>query len=250
MQIDLVQLLNALWRRAWAIVVAVLICGAAGFCYAYFLITPLYQASVLLYVNNSVSVSSFSFSISTSDLSAAQSLIDTYVVILKSRNVLETVIEKGELECSYGELRGMISAGSVDSTEVFEIFVTSDDPQEAQDIANTIAQVLPDKIYEIIQGSSSIIIDYAVLPSAKSSPSITRYTAYGILLGVVFSCAAIIVLEVMDDLIHDEDYLLQTYQLPLLAAVPDLLDSSGGYYYYKKEGSKKSSSKKGGSDHG
>ena len=53
MVIDLVQLAKALWHRAWAILLAMVIFGAAAFSYAYFLITPLYKASAMLYVNNS-----------------------------------------------------------------------------------------------------------------------------------------------------------------------------------------------------
>lgn len=33
-QIDLMQIAGALWHRAWAIVLAALICGAIGFGYA------------------------------------------------------------------------------------------------------------------------------------------------------------------------------------------------------------------------
>ena len=37
----------------------------------------------------------------------------------------------------------MIEAGAVNSTEVFEIQVTSADPEEAERIANCIAELLP-----------------------------------------------------------------------------------------------------------
>ncbi len=50
MVIDLVQLAKALWHRAWAIVLAMVIFGGAAFGYARFLITPLYQAGAMMYV--------------------------------------------------------------------------------------------------------------------------------------------------------------------------------------------------------
>ena len=42
---------------------------------------------------------------------------------------------------------------------------------------------------------------------------------------------AIIVLDLLDNSIRDENYLFETYDIPVLAAVPDM-DSkkSGGYY--------------------
>ena len=191
MVIDLVQLAKALWHRAWAILLAMVIFGAAAFSYAYFLITPLYKASAMLYVNNS-SLSVGSTKVDLSDLNAAQSLVDTYIVILKTRTTLEEVIDAAALSYDYETLSDMIEAGAVNSTEVFSIEVTSPDPQEAEKIANTIAELLPDRIAEIVDGSSVRIVDYAVVPSQKASPSLSRYTLLGLLLGAVISCGVIV----------------------------------------------------------
>ena len=235
MVIDLVQLAKALWRRAWAILLAMVIFGAAAFSYAYFLITPLYKASAMLYVNNS-SLSVGSTKVDLSDLNAAQSLVDTYIVILKTRTTLEEVIDAAGLSYDYETLSDMIEAGAVNSTEVFSIEVTSPDPQEAEKIANTIAELLPDRIAEIVDGSSVRIVDYAVVPSQKASPSLSRYTLLGLLLGAVVSCGVIVLMVLFDEQIRDEDYVRETFDLPLLAAVPDLTAKGGGNYYYRSSG--------------
>ena len=106
--------------------------------------------------------------------------------------------------------------------EVFEIAVTSASPLEAEKIANTIAELLPDRISGIVEGSSVRIVDYAVVPAQKASPSISRNTLLGGLLGVVLCCGVIILREIFDEQIRDEDYVRETFDLPLLAAVPDL----------------------------
>ena len=127
----------------------------------------------------------------------------------------------------------MISAESVNSTEVFSIEVTSPDPQEAELLANTIARVLPEKIASIVEGSSARIVDYAVVPAKKDSPSLAKYTAIGALLGFVLACGIIVVRELMDEQIHDSDYLIQTYDIPVLAVIPDLLSTKNSNDYYQ-----------------
>lgn len=232
MEIDLLRLMKALWHRVWVIVLVMLTCGAAAFLYTYFLVTPLYDASALMYVNNS-SITVGSTSVSLADLSASQTLVDTYIVILKTRLTLNEVIEQAELDYSYEDLRDMISAAPVNSTEIFEITVTSPHPDEAERVANTIVKVLPDKISEIMDGSSVRTVDFAVRPTKKSSPSITRNVAVGLVVGMMLSCGVLILLELLDEQIRDEEYLAQTYELPILAAVPDLLktDESSKYGY-------------------
>ena len=232
MEIDLLRLMRALWHRAWAIVLAMLLGGAAAFSYTCFLVTPLYESSALMYVNNS-SITVGNTSVSLSDLTASQTLVDTYIVILKTRLTLNDVIEQAGLDYSYEDLRDMISASPVDSTEIFEITVTSPSPEESERIANTIVKVLPEKISEIMDGSSVRTVDFAVRPTEKSSPSITKNVALGLVMGMVLSCGVIVLLELLDEQIRDEEYLTQTFGLPVLAAIPDLMrsDETSKYGY-------------------
>lgn len=237
--VDLLKLVEGLVRRAWVIALSMLLCGVIAFSSAAFFITPLYESRIMFYVNNtSFSMGSTNFSISTNEISAAKSLVNTYLVILKTRSTLRDVITVGGIDRTYGELKQMIEADSVNNTEIFSVNVTSDDPREAEHIANTIGQVLPDKIASVVDGSSVRIVDYAVVPGAKKSPNITRYTILGMLIGLVLSCGIIVLIEMMDDQIRSEDYLIQNYSnIPLLTAIPDMLDDRGtGYYYYRRYG--------------
>jgi len=234
---DLLKIAKLMIGKIWIIILSCLLCGVALFSYAYFLIDPTYQSSALFYVNNSdISVGSASVKLSSTDLSTSKSLIDTYVVILKTRNTLETVIKKNNLDYSYEQLRSMISASSVNNTEVFNVTVTSTSPEEACKIANAIAKVFPDKISEIVTGSSAKIVDYAVVNGKKVGPNIQKYTLFGALFGAVISCVAIYLADLFDDTIKDENRLIETCDdIPILAIIPDLeSDSKSGYYsqYY------------------
>lgn len=222
-EIDLLHLIKVLWQKAWIIALSLILCGVIAFSYAFFFVTPQYQAKAMMYVNNSsFSVGSTSFSISSSELSAAKTLLDIYVVILNSRTTLEAVISEAGLDYTYKELGEMVSAGAVNGTEVFEIVATSSDPAEAEVIVDTITDILPDRISEIVDGSSVRIVDTAILPTERSSPSYSRFAVIGMLLGFVASCGVIIVLDLLDNTLRDEDYLMEKYQLPVLAAVPDM----------------------------
>ena len=235
-EIDLVRLFRALLRRIWAIILAAAICGGAALAYTALLVPPLYKARTLMYVNNtSLAIGDAKLSISQGDLVAANHLVDTYRVIMKTRTTLEDVIEKADLHYSYEQLARMIEAEPVEDTEVFYIEVTSSDPQEAEVIANTVAQVLPEKIASIVEGTSARIVDYAVKPARKASPSLTKNTMLGILAGTLLACGVIVILELMDDEIHSPDYLMETYDLPVLAVIPDLSSNAGSGYGYGYE---------------
>lgn len=234
MEIDLLRLLHALWRKAWAIVLAAAIFGSCFLAGTALFVKPLYKANALMYVNSSnISVGGAKVSISQSELTAAQTLVDTYIVIMNTRMTLEEVIEQAGVSYSYGELKEMIKANAVNGTEVFSIEVTSTDPKEAEVLANTIARVLPEKIASIVEGSSARIVDYAVVPAKKASPSLTKNALIGAILGAVLMCGIVVVMELLDEQIHDSDYLIQTYNIPVLAVIPDLLSSKSNNEYYQ-----------------
>ena len=234
--IDLLQLVKALWKRAWLIVLAAILAGGIGFSVASFLIAPTYSSSILVYVNNGKAAETPNYSISSADINAAKSLVSTYGEILKNRTTLERVINRIGLDYTVGELSGMITASPANNTEIMRVTVVSEDPYEAAEIANTIAQVLPVRISEIIDGASMEVVDLAIPNTNKIAPSVTKFTAIGMLLGIVLAAAIVVIQFLLDDTIHDEEYITRNYECPILAKIPDLSSSSGKHYggYYQQ----------------
>ena len=232
-EIDLLDLARALWKKAVFIVIITILAGAIALSYAVFFVTPMYSSSVLMYVNNSnLSLGSASVRISTTELSAAQSLIDTYSVILKSRTTLEAVKSEAGLSYSYNTLKDMITSKAVNGTEIFEISVENKDPEEAKMIANTIAKVLPDKISDIVDNSSVRVVDYAVTNHVRISPSYSKTCLMGLLAGFVIACGICVIQYFLDDVIHNEDYLIESFDIPVLASIPDIYAKTNGKGYY------------------
>ena len=234
-EIDLLKLVLILWRKAWAIVLAMIVMGGIAFGVTYNFIEPTYQASVKVYVNNTNQNNS---TISSADISTQRTLVQTYIVTLKSRTTLNEVIKQANLDYDFEELSGMISAEAVDSTEVFEVTVVSKDAKEAAEIANTIAEVLPTRISEIVESSSVKILDYAIINNEPVSPSYIKNIAIGALAGAVVAVALIFLQFVLDNKIHSEEYLIEHYKYPILAVIPDLAATSKNKYYKRKTPSK------------
>ena len=247
--IDVLHIVKSLWRRAWVIALCGFLAAAMGFSMAAFFIAPSYSSYIKLYVNNSsFSLGNTSFSISSSELTAAQSLVRTYGEILDSRSTLQRVIEKAEVDYSWKSLSNMITYQPSNETEIMLVTVTCGNPYEASKIANTIAEVLPVRISEIIDGASMEVVDSAIPDTDKVAPSITQYTAIGMAMGILVSVFGLTVLALLDDTIHDEEYVLNTYDYPILGKVPNLLNAgSKSYSYYSQKSHKSQKSTRTGS---
>lgn len=234
LEIDLKRLIDAILSKAVIIAIVAILCAVVTFMGTFFFIKPKYQSSAVFYVNNNaLSLGDASFSLSTGDISAAKSLVNSYIVILKTRTTLNDVIEYAEVKRTYSELQSMISAASVSNTEIFRIIVTSEDPVEAERIANAIAYILPKRISSIIEGTSAKIVDTAIVPTVPSSPNYTKNTMVGFLAGLALTALVIILREIFNIAIRTEDDIARCCNHPVLAAVPDMTaPSKGGYYGY------------------
>ena len=243
-EVDVRRLIASVLHKSWLVVLISVLCAVLVFLGTFYLVTPLYQSSAMFYVNNSsVSIGDASVSITSGDISAAKNLVDSYIVILKTRSSLNDVIDYAGVDRTYSELKNMISASSVNSTEIFQVVVTSPDPQEAEKIANAIAYILPKRISSIIEGTSAKIVDSAVVASKPSSPNYAQNTVIGFALGFILCIAVIVLREVFDVTIRSEEDIMQSCALPILASVPDMTASSKGGYYYGSSGGKKTRSK-------
>ena len=233
MVIDLTRVFRAVVDRTWLVLLISLLSASIAFAVTFFLITPKYQSAATFYVNNSkLSLGDASLSISSGDLTTSRNLVDSYLVILDTRETIMDVIDYASVPYTESQLRDMISANAVNETEFFRITVTSTDPQEAERIASAIAYILPKRIATIIDGTSARVADAAVVAAKPSSPSYTKNTVIGFMLGFMLVVVIVVLREIFDVTVRSEEDVATRFAHPILASVPDMMDHSKGGYYY------------------
>ncbi len=244
-EIDLGRIWRAIWHRAWIVLTVSLLCMAISVGFTKLFITPKYEAASMFYVNNnSISVGDTSLSISQGDITAAKSLVDTYIVILNSREFLESVLVNAhETDLAPVHLRDMISAKAVNSTEIFEVTVTSEDPQQALRLATAITKELPNRIDKVVEGSKAVVVDKPIIPTTPSSPSYPSNSLLGFVIGFVLTVIIIALREIFDVTIRSQEDVEQCCKHPILASVPDMLNSHQSNSEYYGYGAKKKTTK-------
>jgi capsular polysaccharide biosynthesis protein len=245
-QIDAVQVLSLLLKRWWLIVIAAVVCAASMFGYTKLFVRPTYSANATLIIDGGAA---FNYT----QILAGQYQSADYPYILKANVTLERVADKlnaSSFEKNGGKpyreytarnLSGMISGETVEGSRIFVITVVSENPEEAALIANTIVDVLPDRVEEIIKGEDLVnVVDYATVPLAPSSPNQVANTAIGFALGAIIGIIASLVLGFSNDTLDSENWLITTFKddIPLLTVVPDSSSRSYrrdkyGRYKYK-----------------
>ena len=167
--------------------------------------------------------------ITFSDLQLSAALTDDYANIIKSRTVLNRVIDELDLNLDYEELGELVDVENPDSTHIVDIKVTCDDPEMSRNITNALLNISVSQIYQIIGSSEPTVIDYSVAEAVQDvTPGLLKYLAIGGLLGAFIMCAIYVLRMLMDSTMKSEEDVEKYLHLPVLAAVP-----------YYKEGKRK-----------
>lgn len=233
-EIDLLQLWNAVRHRIWLVLLAGFIVADIAFAITKFLITPMYSSSAtMLVVTKETTLSSLA------DLQLGSQLTNDYEILITSRPVLERTIEELNLELNYKQLREAITISNPNDSRMLIISALQPDPELAKNVVDTLANISSDYIAEKMEVTAPKIIEEGEVPINQSSPSLLRNTAIGGMLGIIAAVFLICVAVILNDSIQTEDDIERYLQLPVLAVVPDKSGSSR-----KSAGRKKSANQK------
>lgn len=230
-ELNLRDLFVAIIHKLWAIVLCAVLAGTMAFVYTAKFVTPLYQTSIKIYVNNTVYGEKDG--ISNADLTTSQKLVSTYAEVIKSESFLEKVSQALDNKISATEIGKSLTLKSSSGTEMFTVTVSNSDPELAAEIANTIANIVPVEVPKIADGSSARIVDYAKVPTSSYYPSYTKNVMLGACIGALLVLIILIVQVLMDLHIKGEDDLKRFSDAPVLGYIPhyEAVGKATGYEY-------------------
>ena len=234
-EIDLVELFYLLWGHAWQIILCLILGAGLALGYTKLLVTPLYQATSSIYIvsasNNSV--------VNLTDLQIGAQLTADYQELILSRPLLEDVIENLELTNGEGEpmstaaLSRMITITNTEDTRILKVTVTSPDPQESADIANELIDQACIYLPQIMETEEPNLVEEAIPPTQKSSPSTARNVVLGGLLGACLACGVLMVRYLMNDTFVTPDDVAKYLGVQPLAVIPE--GDLGDFNAHKKK---------------
>lgn len=220
--IELRELFEILIKRKWMIAIAVILCLIVGSVYSLFFVTPMYQSETTLMVNGSkgASVADIASSFDLGSINLSQKIVVTYGEIVKSRIVLEQVIERLDLNMTYTQLLERITSQQVGSTEILKISVRSTNPENAAVIANTIADVFVKEVMRILKVNNVETIDVAIPMSNPINIKTTLNIAISMILGLMLGFFLAFALEYLDQTIKTEQDVEKHLGLSVIGFIP------------------------------
>lgn len=234
--IDLVKLAIYILKRCWLPI----LCAAIGFSVMYYRAsqTPdTYTASGTMFVTNSnPNLVNYGYT-STSDISSAVQLVNIYSEVVKSETVMQRVLEyaiepAGEngnkddilLSQKYSGIstdyiRSVIAMNSIHETPMVQVSCTTTDPYLSADICNSVLQVAPAAIKDVVTAGEAKAQDFATVPMFANGRSDVKKGLIGAFAGIIVACAILMLFFLMNRTVEKPGELIDNYTPPILSYI-------------------------------
>jgi len=211
---DIFKTLKKRWKLIMLLtLIAALISGSIS----YFLLTPVYQSSTQILVNQKQSENQ----LDSIQIKSNIDMINTYSVIIKSPAILEKVIDELELNQSVDQLSQKITINSQENSQVFSLTVQDSNPAKAVEIANTVSSIFQKEIKDIMNVDNVSILAKAEIKENPTpvKPNPLLNIAIAVVVGLMAGIGLAFLLEYLDNTIKDEDDIERLLDLPLLGSI-------------------------------
>lgn len=213
--IDIKEMLEYFKNKLSIIILITVIVGIVGCVYGLFIQVPMYKASSTIVLISDTSELTYN------EVSLNKNLVGTYTEIIKSKRVLNQVIENLGLNYNYSQLYNNVEISSVANTEIIKITISDEDGALAKNIANNIAEVFAKEIPELYSISNVNILDTAETPTSPSNVNIFKQLILYIMCGLVLGLGLVFVLYYFDRTIKTVEQVEVKIGLPVLGTVQD-----------------------------
>ncbi|MEH7335236.1 Wzz/FepE/Etk N-terminal domain-containing protein [Neobacillus drentensis] len=201
--INLKELLQTLKKRLLLIISITVLAGIISALITYFYLTPIYQSSTKLLINQTKD-NQTTLNSSDVQVQANIQLIDTYNEIIKSSRILNEVAQKIDAGITAGQLNGQIEIVKSQNSQVVTIVVKDANAKLAAEIANTTAEVFQKEIVKIMKVDNVNILDKATVNPWPVEPNPVRNIAIALVIGLVAGIGIAFLLDYFDSTIKSE----------------------------------------------
>ncbi len=214
--IDLKDMFSYFKSKISIIILFIVVVGIMGCLYGLFIQKPVYKSSTSIVL---ISESQTGATLTYNDVSLNQNLVSTYSEIIKSRRVLNQVIDNLSLDYSYSNLSNNVEVSSVTGTQIIKISVSDRNNKTAMKIADEIAKVFAKEIPELYNISNVNILDYAEAASNAYNVNFIKQSIIYLLVGLVLGLGITFVMYYFDRSVKNISQVEEKIKLPVLATV-------------------------------
>ena len=217
-EINILELFKYLKKKLLIISLITILFLLIGVIYTYNYQVPKYKSETTLLLLKAVDKKDTSYT--QSDILMNQNLVTTYSEIIKSKKVLNKVIDELNLSVSFSDLSEMITVQSQKNSILINITVITEDKKESKDIANSVANIFSEEIKQLLNMENVGIVDTADEAKDAYNVNPAKQIVLATSVGLILSIAILFVVYYFDTTVKTEEQIEKEVGLPVIGVIP------------------------------
>lgn len=230
-EINLLEFFKYYMSKITIVIILILLIIAAGNIYNLLERKPLYESNTTIVLASEAKNENSTSNTTYTDLQVNKNLVSTYSKIIKSRKVMQAVIDNEKLDYDYETLQENITVTNVDDTELIKISVSDTDSKLAEKIANAIVPVFSEEVKRIYKINNVSVVDTAIASEKPYNINYIKENIIYILAGIVLGSGIVFIMFYFDTSIKTSEDIEEKLGLTVLGVVPN---EEGGVDYEEK----------------
>lgn len=234
-EIDLMELWDLFVYRLPIILLAAVIAVSGFFAFAFVTYEAEYSSTATLYIlrqNDEQQSAATAYN----EINLATKVVNDCTHMLKSRSVVEPVIQELGLDLTYSELYKKISTNNPSDTRILEVTVAGETPELAKQIVDRLCEIGQEKIAQAMGYQQVNLFEYGTLPVKPSNQTGLRTYALVGAAAAALTYAVFVIMHLVDDRIRSDEDVERLLGLSVLADIPDLNAEHKNKYGYQGYG--------------
>lgn len=202
-------------KHLFLIIISCIICSGIALFYTTCFIDEQYSSTSSIYLSPK------SEETGTVDYNAVvgnRNLVKDYMKILQSDTILSQVDKN--LGLKEGLSKKYISTRAEDNSNIFYISAVTPDPELSQKIVSNAVDFFVKEVKEINAINNVLVLDQAKVSKEPISPSISKNTMKGFMVGAILSLGYVFTIFIFDKRIKNKKMAEEILRIPVLGEVP------------------------------
>ena len=215
-EFDLFEFFSVVKRHLIFILVVTILTTLLSGIYTVFFVEDKYHSSATLFPQLVVSDEMIDYE----QLTANSAMLNTYVELIKSGDVISKVSQR--LKVDYSTVANSLAVWKHANTQLITVQSTTPDPTLSKDIVENILEVFYEDIARKIEVTNIITVSEPKVSTTPISANIGKNLCIGALGGILLSVGLVFLQFITDNRIHNKAEAEKYFNLPVLGVIPDM----------------------------
>lgn len=212
--LEIKELFEVFKKRIWVVLVITILSASLGVAYTYKMGT-MYRSGVKVYIGDSENIIN---SYTEEQMKYYSGFVNTFREIILIDDFLNETLKHHDLDLTAQQIKEGLNLSAAANSPIIEMSYTSPSKKQAKEVLTALTKEFTGQVKKIMPNANIQIVDSVKVVAIE--PAKTKVIILSIVVGMIGSIGLVLVLDYLDDRIHNKENLEKLLPVPVLGQLP------------------------------